>query len=93
MFLNIVVSIGCAVATFHSYKPTERRNYPLPCLARKKININNNIFKKIFKTNVYMHNTKGDVALVNISREKTIPRSLAVSKIKVLCLSLASVSF
>ena len=36
-------------------------------LAGKKENI---IHKKSFKTNFYMHNTKGDVVLMNISREK-----------------------
>ena len=40
-------------------------NYPLPWPIRKKYYTKS----KRFKTNLHMHNTKGDVALTNINRE------------------------
>ena len=67
MFLNLFVSIGCAVVICHSaYKPTGSTNtpslnWPLPWPARNK---------KRFEASLYVRNTKGDVTVMNISREK-----------------------
>ena len=78
MFLNLFVSIGCAVVILRSaYKPTGSTNttslnWLLPWLARNK---------KRFEASLYMHNTKGDVTVMNISREKIFAWSWAVSKI------------
>ena len=69
MFLNVFVGIGCAVVILRSaYKPTGSTNmtslnWPLPLPARNK---------KRFEASLYMHNTKGDVTVMNISREKNI---------------------
>ena len=84
MVLNIVASIAFTVVIFHSIKPTGSTN-TLYCIelaalswprqqARKKyFTYNNNDKKNQFKTNLYMHNTLGDVALANWPRNKLFP--------------------
>ena len=84
IFFNLIVSIGCAVIVLHPYKSTGSTNTLSHYSGRQERNTILN--KKRFKTNLYMHETKGNVALLNINREK-----ITISKSKVLRLSSASV--
>ena len=62
MFLNIIVSIGCYfpfVQTSRKYKYDQFIELVATLVCKKKNIIIN---KKRFKTNLYVHNTKGDVA-------------------------------
>ena len=84
--INIIVSIRCAVVIFHLYKPIRSTNmfslnWPLPWLARKKYN--KCIVQNDFKTNLYMHNTKGNVVLMNnLAKIKIILKSMVLCNIQ-----------
>ena len=80
MFLNIIVSIGCTFVIFHLYKPTGIKHKYASLISRYSGRQGSNtilnrqeshitIYKKDFKTKLYMYNTTGDVALTNIRRE------------------------
>ena len=74
MVLNTIVSIiGCAVVIFiHTNQPEEHAflDWPLWQFYPGRQDRNIIYVKKGFKTNLYMGNTKCDVALMNISRQK-----------------------
>ena len=71
MFSNITVSIGMGAHLLFSIRTNQPEAYirainqTLPWSARKQYNY----IKKDLKTNLDIHNTKGDVALTNILRE------------------------
>ena len=64
-FLNIIMVVSNGI--FNSNKPTGSRYYSFWYHCQQERNII--IMKKDSRTKLYMHNTIGDVALTNISRE------------------------